>query len=68
MQTKKTFGLDEVDEQLEQWLTRNSIDEFTKAQILSEGFSLEDFLYNMEKLDLMRLDLRLVYKKTNSDP
>ncbi|KAI8129196.1 Mitogen-activated protein kinase kinase kinase 15 [Lucilia cuprina] len=52
-------GLEEVDEQLEEWLTQHDIDEVSKATILNEGFSYEDFIYNMEKLDLMRLDLRL---------
>lgn len=55
---KHHFGLHEVDEQLEQWLTQQEIDEFSKTLILNEGFTFEDFIYNMEKLDLMRLGLR----------
>lgn len=51
-------GLEEVDEQLEEWLTQNDIDEVSKATILNEGFSYEDFIYNMDKFDLMRLELR----------
>ncbi|KAH8256410.1 hypothetical protein KR032_006802 [Drosophila birchii] len=56
---KHHFGLHEVDEQLEQWLTQQEIDEFSKTLILNEGFTFEDFIYNMEKLDLMRLGLRV---------
>ncbi|KAH8343720.1 mitogen-activated protein kinase kinase kinase 15 [Drosophila kikkawai] len=56
---KHNFGLHEVDEQLEQWLTQQDIDEFSKTLILNEGFTFEDFIYNMEKLDLMRLGLRV---------
>uniref|UniRef100_A0A1A9VVY2 Protein kinase domain-containing protein n=1 Tax=Glossina austeni TaxID=7395 RepID=A0A1A9VVY2_GLOAU len=52
-------GLEEVDEQLEEWLTQHDIDEISKSIILNEGFSYDDFIYNMEKLDLMRLELRL---------
>lgn len=55
---KHHLGLHEVDEQLEQWLTQQDIDEFSKTLILNEGFTFEDFIYNMEKLDLMRLGLR----------
>lgn len=51
-------GLQEVDEQLEEWLTRHDVDEVSKSVILNEGFSYEDFIYNMDKLDLMRLELR----------
>lgn len=60
---KHHFGLHEVDEQLEQWLTQQEIDEFSKTLILNEGFTFEDFIYNMEKLDLMRLGLRSVRMK-----
>lgn len=56
--TKHNFGLHEIDEQLEQWLAQHDIDEFSKSLILNEGFTFEDFIYNMEKLDLMRLGLR----------
>ncbi|ALC47336.1 Pk92B [Drosophila busckii] len=56
---KHNFGLHEIDEQLEQWLAQHDIDEFSKALILNEGFTFEDFIYNMEKLDLMRLGLRV---------
>lgn len=59
--TKQNFGLHEIDEQLEQWLAQHDIDEFSKTLILNEGFTFEDFIYNMEKLDLMRLGLRLVF-------
>lgn len=55
---KHNFGLHEIDEQLEQWLAQHDIDEFSKTLILNEGFTFEDFIYNMEKLDLMRLGLR----------
>ena len=51
-------GLEEDDEQLEEWLTQHDIDEVSKNIILNEGFSYEDFIHNMEKLDLMRLELR----------
>ncbi|XP_013114614.2 mitogen-activated protein kinase kinase kinase 15 isoform X2 [Stomoxys calcitrans] len=57
--TSYNGGLQEVDEQLEEWLTRNDVDEVSKNIILNEGFSYEDFIYNMEKFDLMRLELRL---------
>ncbi|XP_017863883.1 PREDICTED: mitogen-activated protein kinase kinase kinase 15 [Drosophila arizonae] len=57
--TKYNFGLHEIDEQLEQWLAQHHIDEFSKTLILNEGFTFEDFIYNMEKLDLMRLGLRV---------
>nr|AAO00972.1 Pk92B-PA [Drosophila erecta] len=56
---KHHFGLHEIDEQLEQWLTQQEIDEFSKTLILNEGFTFDDFIYNMEKLDLMRLGLRV---------
>ncbi|KAH8420814.1 hypothetical protein KR222_005631 [Zaprionus bogoriensis] len=56
---KHNFGLHEIDEQLEQWLAQHDIDEFSKTLILNEGFTFEDFIYNMEKLDLMRLGLRV---------
>lgn len=59
--SKYNFGLHEIDEQLEQWLAQHHIDEFSKTLILNEGFTFEDFIYNMEKLDLMRLGLRLVF-------
>ncbi|XP_034487697.1 mitogen-activated protein kinase kinase kinase 15 isoform X2 [Drosophila innubila] len=57
--TKHNFGLHEIDEQLEQWLFQHDIDDFSKTLILNEGFTFEDFIYNMEKLDLMRLGLRV---------
>ncbi|KAM8705382.1 hypothetical protein ACLKA7_009790 [Drosophila subpalustris] len=57
--TKHNFGLHEIDEQLEQWLAQHDIDDFSKTLILNEGFTFEDFIYNMEKLDLMRLGLRV---------
>ncbi|XP_062121953.1 mitogen-activated protein kinase kinase kinase 15 isoform X1 [Drosophila sulfurigaster albostrigata] len=57
--TKHNFGLHEIDEQLEQWLSQHDIDDFSKTLILNEGFTFEDFIYNMEKLDLMRLGLRV---------
>ncbi|XP_030374500.1 mitogen-activated protein kinase kinase kinase 15 [Scaptodrosophila lebanonensis] len=57
--SKHNFGLHEVDEQLEQWLSQHDIDEFSKTVILNEAFTFEDFIYNMEKMDLMRLGLRI---------
>ncbi|XP_067615428.1 mitogen-activated protein kinase kinase kinase 15 isoform X3 [Eurosta solidaginis] len=51
--------INEIDEQLAQWLTNHDIDEFSQTIILNEGFTYEDFMFNMEKLDLMRLELRL---------
>lgn len=57
--TKHNFGLHEIDEQLEQWLSQHDIDDYSKTLILNEGFTFEDFIYNMEKLDLMRLGLRV---------
>ncbi|XP_054742509.1 mitogen-activated protein kinase kinase kinase 15 [Anastrepha obliqua] len=56
---KRTYGISEIDEQLAQWLTNHDIDEFSQTIILNEGFTYEDFVFNMEKLDLMRLELRL---------
>lgn len=64
--TKHNFGLHEIDEQLEQWLAQHDIDDFSKTLILNEGFTFEDFIFNMEKLDLMRLGLRYDHGKTNS--
>lgn len=55
---KRTCGISEIDEQLAQWLTNHDIDEFSQTIILNEGFTYEDFVFNMEKLDLMRLELR----------
>lgn len=56
--SKHSYGLHEIDEQLEQWLTLHDIDEYSKTVILNEGFSYIDFIYHMDKLDMMRLDLR----------
>jgi len=66
--TKHNFGLHEIDEQLEQWLVQHDIDDFSKTLILNEGFTFEDFIYNMEKLDLMRLGLRYDYCTTYPIP
>lgn len=62
---KRTYDICEIDEQLSQWLTKHGIDEFSQTIILNEGFTYEDFLFNTEKLDLMRLELRLVLQKFN---
>uniref|UniRef100_A0A0A1XN16 Mitogen-activated protein kinase kinase kinase 15 n=1 Tax=Zeugodacus cucurbitae TaxID=28588 RepID=A0A0A1XN16_ZEUCU len=56
---KRTYDISEIDEQLAQWLTTHGIDEFSQTIILNEGFTYEDFVFNTEKLDLMRLELRL---------
>ena len=46
------------DQRLDDWLCRQNIDTVVRNTILNEEFSYEDFVYNMEKDDLIRIGLK----------
>ena len=46
------------DQRLDDWLCRQNIDTVVRNTILNEEFSYEDFVYHMEKDDLIRIGLK----------
>lgn len=49
-----------IDTRLDEWLIKNKIDTVSKNIILSELFTYEDFVYELEKRDLHRIGLKYV--------
>lgn len=49
-----------IDTRLNEWLIKNNIDTVSKNIILSELFTYEDFVYELEKRDLHRIGLKYV--------
>lgn len=49
-----------IDTRLNDWLMKNNIDTISKNIILSELFTYEDFVYELEKSDLHRIGLKYV--------
>lgn len=47
-----------IDSKLNDWLIRNNVDNVSRNIIFSEDFTYEDFVYNLEKSDLLRLNLK----------
>ena len=52
-----------IDTRLNDWLTKHNIDVTSKNIILSELFTYEDFVYELEKTDLHRIGLKWVARK-----
>lgn len=55
-QTKNSTSL--FDARLNDWLIKNGIDLTSRNMILNEMFTYEDFVYEMEKVDLLRIGLK----------
>lgn len=47
-----------IDSKLNDWLIRNNVDNVSRNIIFSEDFTYEDFVYNLDKSDLLRLNLK----------
>lgn len=47
-----------IDTRLNEWLIKHNIDAVSRNIILSESFSYEDFVYELEKTDLHRIGLK----------
>lgn len=47
-----------IDSKLNDWLIRNNVDNVSRNIIFAEDFAYEDFVYNLEKSDLLRLNLK----------
>lgn len=47
-----------IDSKLNDWLIRNNVDPISRNIIFAEDFTYEDFVYNLEKSDLLRLNLK----------
>ncbi|XP_037046666.1 mitogen-activated protein kinase kinase kinase 15 isoform X3 [Bradysia coprophila] len=47
-----------IDSKLNDWLIRNNVDSVSRNIIFSEDFTYEDFVYNLDKSDLLRLNLK----------
>lgn len=49
-----------IDLRLNDWLTKHNIDSISKNIILTELFSYDDFIYEIDKADLYRVGLKYV--------
>lgn len=47
-----------IDTRLSEWLCRHSIDSTSRQIIFSEDFTYQDFVYDMDKSDLLRIGLK----------
>lgn len=47
-----------IDSKLNDWLIRNNVDNVSRSIIFAEDFTYEDFVYNLDKSDLLRLNLK----------